>query len=73
MFARPSDEAEGQGYMVERIDWFSALVPDALQPVNQDGEVQRFERLELTEVQGWMLQGCFTPEASLVLAAYMGW
>jgi hypothetical protein len=43
--------------MVERIDWFSALVPDALQPVNQDGEVQRFERLELTEVQGWMLQG----------------
>ena len=73
MFARPSDEAEGQGYMVERIDWFSALVPDALQPVNQDGEVQRFERLELTEVQGWMLQGRFTPEASLVLAAYMGW
>lgn len=73
MFARPSDEAEGQGYMVERIDWFSALVPDALQPVNQDGEVQRFERLERTEVQGWMLQGRFTPEASLVLAAYMGW
>ena len=73
VFARPSDEAEGQGYMVERIDWFSALVPDALQPANQDGEVQRFERLDLAEVQSWMLQGCFTPEASLVLAAYMGW
>lgn len=72
-FSRPSDEAEGQGYMVERIDWFSALVPDALKPVNQDGEVQRFERLKRVEVQEWMLQDRFTPEASLVLAAYMGW
>ncbi|EED69205.1 NUDIX domain-containing protein [Comamonas testosteroni] len=73
VFARPSDEAEGQGYMVERIDWFSALVPDALRPANQDGEVQRFERLDLADVQSWMLQGYFTPEASLVLAAYMDW
>lgn len=72
-FSRPSDEAEGQGYMVERIDWFSALVPDALQPVNQDGEVQRFERLPRTELQQWMLQDRFTPEAALVLAAYLGW
>ena len=73
VFSRPSDEAEGQGYMVERIDWFSALVPDGQQPVNQDGEVQRFERLTRSEVQAWMLKDRFTPEASLVLAAYMGW
>lgn len=72
-FSRPSDEAEGQGYMVERIDWFSALVPDALQPVNQDGEVQRFERLTLSVLEDWLVQGRFTPEASLVLASYMGW
>ena len=72
-FSRPSDEAEGQGYMVERIDWFSALVPDVLQPVNQDGEVQRFERLTLSALEDWLVQGRFTPEASLVLASYMGW
>lgn len=72
-FSRPSDEAEGQGFMVERIDWFSALVPDALKPVNQDGEVQRFERLTLSALEDWLVQGRFTPEASLVLAGYMGW
>lgn len=72
-FSRPSDEAKGQGYMVERIDWFSALVPDALQPLNQDGEVQRFEKLTPVLVEDWLVQERFTPEASLVLAAYMGW
>lgn len=72
-FSRPSDEAEGRGYMVERIDWFAALVPNVLQPVNQDGEVQRFERLQREQLQHWMLQDRFTPEASLVLAAYLGW
>ncbi|QXZ09996.1 NUDIX domain-containing protein [Comamonas sp. Y33R10-2] len=72
-FSRPSDEAEGQGYMVERIDWFSALVPEALTPVNQDGEVQRFERLAPAVVEDWLVQGRFTPEAALVLADYMGW
>lgn len=72
-FFRPSDEAEGQGYMVERIDWFSARVPDALTPVNQDGEVQRFERLAPAVVEDWLVQDRFTPEAALVLAGYMGW
>lgn len=72
-FSRPSDEAEGQGYMLERIDWFSALIPEAMTPVNQDGEVQRFELLSPTTVEDWLVQGRFTPEASLILAAYMGW
>lgn len=72
-FARPSDEAEGLGYMYERIDWFSAEVPADLRPSNQDGEVQRFELLDAETVEDWLVQGRFTPEASMILAAYLGW
>lgn len=72
-FARPSDEGEGAGYMVERIDWFRATVPDGLVPANQDGEVERFELLEAAEVQARLAQGAFTPEAALVLAGFYGW
>ena len=72
-FARPADEAGGAGYMVERIDWFHATVPDGMVPVNQDGEVARFELLPPGEVHRRLAQGAFTPEAALVLAAYFGW
>lgn len=72
-FARPADEAGGAGYMVERIDWFQATVPDVLVPVNQDGEVERFELIPLDEVHSRLAQGAFTPEAALVLAGYFGW
>lgn len=72
-FARPSQEAEGQGYMRERIDWYAVTVPQGLRPDNQDGEVQGFELLERREVVQWLLEDRFTPEASLVLAAYFGW
>ncbi|CAM4060003.1 NUDIX domain-containing protein [Comamonas aquatilis] len=72
-FCRPSDEAEGHGYVSERIDWFEATVPESLSPDNQDGEVQRFELLERESVEDWLVQDRFTPEASLILAAYFGW
>jgi len=72
-FARPSREAGGTGYMVERIDWFHATVPDTLVPVNQDGEVERFELLPHAEVQARLAQGEFTAEAALVLAGFYGW
>ena len=72
-FSRPCDEAEGRGYMLERIDWYSATVPASLKPRNQDGEVQRFELLTLDVIEDWLVQGRFTPEASLILAAYLGW
>ena len=32
-----------EGYMVERIDVFRAVVPDGVVPANRDGEVERFE------------------------------
>ncbi len=72
-FARPCDEAEGHGYMQERIDWFCAEVPAAMQPINQDGEVQRFDLIDVEMVEDWLVQGRFTPEASMMLAAYLGW
>ncbi|RYF25418.1 MAG: NUDIX domain-containing protein [Comamonadaceae bacterium] len=72
-FARPSREAGGTGYMVERIDWFHATVPEGMAPVNQDGEVERFERLPHAAVQAQLAQGAFTAEAALVLAAFYGW
>ncbi|RYF25377.1 MAG: NUDIX domain-containing protein [Comamonadaceae bacterium] len=72
-FARPSREAGGTGYMVERIDWFHAIVPDGLTPQNQDGEVERFERLPHADVMAQLAQGAFTAEAALVLAGFYGW
>jgi 8-oxo-dGTP pyrophosphatase MutT (NUDIX family) len=72
-FAQPSDEAQGSGYMVERIDWFAAQVPEGMQPENQDGEVAGFELLTQQVLLQRLAQGTFTPEASLVLAAALGW
>lgn len=71
--AVPSEEAHGCGYMVERIDWFHATVPDGMVPQNQDGEVERFELLAPEALLERLAQGAFTPEATLVLAAALGW
>ncbi|GKT24058.1 NUDIX domain-containing protein [Acidovorax sp. SUPP3334] len=69
-FARPSDDGEGAGYMVERIDWFHATVPEGLAPENQDGEVERFELLAAAQVHARLARCDFTPEAALVLAGF---
>lgn len=71
--AQPSDEGDGCGYIQERIHWYVACVPDGMLPVNQDGEVQRFELLAPEVVQAWAAQEQFTPEAGLVWAAFWGW
>ena len=57
-----------EGYMVERIWIWEAVVPAALQPVNQDGEVQRFECVDDTMLREWLVAEAFTLEAALVLA-----
>ncbi|MFT3812547.1 MAG: NUDIX domain-containing protein [Acidovorax sp.] len=72
-FAQPSDEAHGCGYMVERIHWYSATVPDGVEPCNQDGEVERFECIARAELEARLAQGAFTPEAALILAMALGW
>jgi len=57
-----------EGYMVEHIDMFEALVPAGLDPVNQDGEVQGFACLERAALVERLAAGGFTLEAALILA-----
>lgn len=71
-FSRPSREGGGAGYMRERIDWFCAQVPGDVEPINQDGEVERFELLPLHTVREQVAQGQFTLEAGLVIAGFLG-
>ena len=70
LFSRPSSEGGGAGYMVERIDWFRAQVPDGMEPCNQDGEVDEFALRSTEEVREQLVQGRFTLEAGLVIAAH---
>ena len=57
------------GYMVEQVAVFSAVVPDGLLPVNQDGEVAGFERLDHATLAARLRADAFTLEAALVLLA----
>ncbi|MBS0445713.1 MAG: NUDIX domain-containing protein [Proteobacteria bacterium] len=59
------------GYMVERIHVYEALLPDGLVPHNQDGEVERFERLSLETLRARLEADRFTLEASLVLLRWL--
>ncbi|MDD2176985.1 DUF4743 domain-containing protein [Acidovorax sp. D2M1] len=72
LFSRPSREGGGAGFMVERIDWFRAQVPQGMEPDNQDGEVEHFELLPLDLVRERVAQGLFTLEAGLVIAGFLG-
>lgn len=65
---RPVD---AQGYMVEHIDVYEATVPAGVVPVNQDGEVLRFERIERMPLREGLMRGEFTLEASLILARWL--
>jgi 8-oxo-dGTP pyrophosphatase MutT (NUDIX family) len=58
-----------EGYMVEHIHMFAATVPDGIVPVNQDGEVQRFECLERASLLARLDEDAFTLEAALILDA----
>jgi 8-oxo-dGTP pyrophosphatase MutT (NUDIX family) len=58
-----------QGYMVERIEVFRAVVPDGVDPVNRDGEVERFECLADDALVARLAAGACTLEATLILGA----
>ncbi len=61
--------APGVGYVVEDIDWFTCTVPEGCTPVNQDGEVAKFELLALSDLRERLQQDAFTLEASMILVA----
>ena len=58
-----------EGYMVERISVFRAIVPAGVVPINRDGEVDRFECLEPSALARRLAAGEFTLEATLILGA----
>lgn len=54
--------------MVEHIDVFEVVVPDAMKPANQDGEVACFDRIAPGDLIERIAAGAFTLEAGLILA-----
>jgi 8-oxo-dGTP pyrophosphatase MutT (NUDIX family) len=58
-----------EGYMIERIEVFRAGVPVGVEPVNRDGEVERFECLDEAALVARLRAGEFTLEATLILGA----
>ena len=69
---RPAEDGTRHGYMVEDICWSRCTVPTDQQPLNQDGEVARFECVAPAEVVARLQQGLFTDEAALVLLQALG-
>jgi 8-oxo-dGTP pyrophosphatase MutT (NUDIX family) len=54
------------GFMAEDIEVFHAVVPRGVEPINRDGEVERFECLDAEALHARLAAGAFTLEAELV-------
>jgi 8-oxo-dGTP pyrophosphatase MutT (NUDIX family) len=59
------------GYMVEHIEMFESTVPNKLAPMNQDGEVERFEALSVEDLIERLHSDAFTLEAAMVLVKWI--
>ncbi len=66
---KPSSDGADGGYVVESVDWFACTVPDAIQPLNQDGEVAQFQLLDRPELLRRLERDEFTTEAALIMLA----
>lgn len=69
---RPAHEGTAPGYVVEDIWWSHCTLPEGVEPMNQDGEVERFECVPPCEVLARLERGMFTDEAALVLVQALG-
>jgi len=67
VFRRPSSEEPG-GYIVERIDWYRAQVPEGVEPINQDGEVAQFACLTRAALCEGLARGDYTWAAQAIHA-----
>lgn len=61
-----------EGYLIEQLDVFEAVVPDDLAPRNQDGEVHAFACLSAAQLRERLDAGLFTLEAALILWGWLG-
>lgn len=59
------------GYMVEDLEMFEAVVPDGVEPANQDGEVMAFQRLTPGALADAIEADRFTLEAALIHAHWL--
>ena len=62
------ERAVSDGWLVEHIDLFEATVPNGTTPVNQDGEVERFEAVDPQEAVRRVVEGQVTLEAAMMMA-----
>jgi 8-oxo-dGTP pyrophosphatase MutT (NUDIX family) len=69
MVQRPNERDAGIGYVVERIDWFTCVLPDGLVPQNQDGEVAQFALMNPHELQARLQANAFTLDAANIFLA----
>jgi 8-oxo-dGTP pyrophosphatase MutT (NUDIX family) len=60
-----------RGYFIEHIDMFAASLTGGQEPVNQDGEVARFECLDTEALVARLQAGDFTLEAAMVLCHWL--
>jgi 8-oxo-dGTP pyrophosphatase MutT (NUDIX family) len=60
-----------EGYMVEHIAVFEAVAAPGQVPLNQDGEVERFECLDAPDLIERLHAGDFTLEAAMILAKWL--
>jgi len=66
---RPTDSGVG-GYVVEHIDWYRCVVPEGVEPINQDGEVAQFRLMQASDVLTLLERDEFTIEAALILTEH---
>jgi 8-oxo-dGTP pyrophosphatase MutT (NUDIX family) len=59
---------EPEGWHSESLQVFNAVLKPGVTPVNQDGEVARFERLSVPEVMDSVRRGLWTPDAACAMA-----
>jgi 8-oxo-dGTP pyrophosphatase MutT (NUDIX family) len=64
---RPKRNQVG-GYLIERLTWWGCTVPEGTEPVNRDGEVAQFRRMDEGEIARRLELDEFTLDASLMLA-----
>jgi len=72
LLRKPSSDGADAGYVVERVDWYRCVVPDGVQPLNQDGEVAQFALLSVPDLIERLQGDEFTTEAALILECALG-
>lgn len=66
---RPTGSGVG-GYVVEHIEWYRCVVPDGVEPANQDGEVAQFQLMPANDLLSLLERDEFTIEAALILTEH---